>query len=300
MRRDLMGYGLNPPRIGWPGGAKLAVSIVVNYEEGAEMALEAGDPENERIGEVISVVPPGRRDFGQEGIFSYGTRAGVGRFLEAFDRHGVKVTWFMCGRAVERTPDLARACIAAGHEAANHGWVWRPHADFTSREAEEASLLRAGAAIEAATGERPVGFFCRGSQSPWTRGLLAQHGYLYDSNAFDDDLPYWDRDVAGGSLLVMPYALDCNDMKFFHPNGFVVPSQFVDYAEAAIDQLIEEGERGVPKLLNIGLHLRICGRPARFRAVEGILRVLAARGGKVWVARRKDIAAHARTALPIG
>lgn len=298
MRRDLIGYGLDPPRIAWPGGAKLAVSLVLNYEEGAEMAIEAGDAENERIGEVISVVPPGRRDIGQEGIFSYGTRAGLPRFLDAFDRHGVKVTVFMCGRAVERTPNLAAEFIRRGHEAANHGWLWRPHADFASRAEEEASLLRATAAIEAATGERPVGFFCRGSPSLWTRELLARHGYLYDSNAFDDDLPYWDRAVSGGPMLILPYALDCNDMKFFHPNGFVVPQHFVDYAEAAIEQLIEEGERGVPKLLNIGLHLRICGRPARFRAVEGILKVLAARGDKVWVARRRDIAAHVRQVLP--
>jgi len=298
MRRDLMGYGLNPPRIAWPNGAKLAVSIVVNYEEGAEMAVEAGDPENERIGEVISVVPPGRRDFGQEGIFSYGMRAGLPRFLEAFDRHGVKVSFFMCGRAVERTPELARECVARGHEAANHGWVWRPHADYTSREEEEAGLLRATEAIEKATVERPVGFFCRGSQSPWTRELLCAHGYTNDSDAFDDDLPFWDREVAGGPLLILPYGLDCNDMKFFHPNGFVVPQQFVDYAKAAMDQLIAEGERGVPKLLNIGLHLRICGRPARFAAVEGILKLLEARRGEVWVARRRDIAAHVRDVLP--
>jgi peptidoglycan/xylan/chitin deacetylase (PgdA/CDA1 family) len=298
MYRDLLGYGLHPPRIVWPGDARLAVSLVVNYEEGAEMAVEAGDPENERIGEVISVVPPGRRDFGQEGIFAYGLRAGLGRFLDAFDRFGVKASFFMCGRAVERTPSLARECVARGHEAANHGWVWRPHADFTSRAEEEAALLRATAAIEAATGARPVGFFCRGSQSPWTRELLCANGYLYDSNAFDDDLPYWDRSVAGGPMLVLPYALDCNDMKFFHPNGFVVPQQFVDYVEAALDTLIAEGERGVPKLLNIGLHLRICGRPARFAAVEGILRLLARRREKIWVARRCDIAAHARAVLP--
>ncbi|MCO6416859.1 polysaccharide deacetylase family protein [Siccirubricoccus sp. KC 17139] len=300
MRRDLVGYGLNPPRLAWPGGAAVAVSIVVNYEEGAEMAIEAGDPENERIGEVISVVPPGRRDYGQEAIFSYGTRAGLGRFLEAFDRHGVKVSFFMCGRAVERSPELAAECIRRGHEAANHGWVWRPNADYASREEEAAALRRAAAAIKAATGEQPVGFFCRGSPSPWTRELLAEQGYLYDSNAFDDDLPYWDREVKGGPMLVLPYALDCNDMKFFHPNGFVVPEQFVQYAEAALDQLIEEGERGVPKLLNIGLHLRICGRPARFRAVEGILRALARRKGKVWVARRRDIAEWVRGRLPPG
>jgi peptidoglycan/xylan/chitin deacetylase (PgdA/CDA1 family) len=293
MRRDLSGYGFSPPRIAWPGGARLAVSLVVNYEEGAEMAVEAGDAENERIGEVISIVPPCRRDIGQEQIFGYGLRAGLPRFLDAFDRHGVKASFFMCGRAVERTPALAAEVTRRGHEAANHGWVWRPHADYATEAEEEAGLLRAGAAIEAATGARPVGFFCRGSASPWTRGLLAKHGYLYDSNAFDDDLPYWDA-----GLLVLPYALDCNDMKFFHPNGFVLPDQFVAYAEAAMDQLIEEGERGVPKLLNIGLHLRICGRPARFRAVEGILRALRARGDAVWVARRRDIAEHLHKVLP--
>jgi peptidoglycan/xylan/chitin deacetylase (PgdA/CDA1 family) len=212
----------------------------------------------------------------------------------------VKVSFFMCGRAVERSPALAAECVRRGHEAANHGWVWRPHADYPTREAEAEGLRRAAAAIEAATGERPVGFFCRGSPSPWTRELLAEQGYLYDSNAFDDDLPYWDSTVPGGPMLVLPYALDCNDMKFFHPNGFVLPGQFVDYAEAAMDQLIAEGERGVPKLLNIGLHLRICGRPARFRAVEGILEALARRAGKIWVARRCDIAAHVRATLAVG
>ena len=284
--RDLMGYGLTPPRLAWPGGAACAVSLVVNYEEGAELAVADGDPENERIGEVISVVPPGRRDFGQEGIFAYGTRAGLHRFLDAFDRHGVKASFFMCGRAVQRTPLLAAEVVRRGHEPANHGWTWRPHADFTSREAEEAALMRSHDAIAEATGVAPVGFFCRGSPSSWTRGLLLEHGYRYDSNAFDDDLPYRD-----GAMLVLPYALDCNDMKFFHPNGFVLPEQFVAYAEAALDQLIEEGERGAPKLLNIGFHLRICGRPARFRAVEGILRALARRREKLWVARRCDIAA---------
>lgn len=132
MRRDLVGYGFHPPHIAWPGGAKLAVSLVVNYEEGAEMAVEAGDPENERIGEVISVVPPGRRDLGQEGIFGYGLRAGLQRFLEAFDRHGVQASFFMCGRAVERTPALAAEVVRRGHEAANHGWVWRPQASSHS------------------------------------------------------------------------------------------------------------------------------------------------------------------------
>lgn len=293
MQRDLIGYGLDPPRIAWPGGALLAVSIVVNYEEGAELSIEAGDGESERIGEVISIVPPGARDIGQEQIFAYGLRAGLPRFLDAFDRHGVKASFFMCGRAVARTPALAREAVRRGHEPACHGWRWRPNADYPDRATEAAALRRATETIEAATGTRPVGYFCRGSASPHTRALLAGLGYRYDSNAFDDDLPYWD-----GAMLVLPYALDTNDMKFFHPNGFARPQEFSDYVASAVEQLIDEGVRGAPKLLNIGLHLRICGRPARFRAVEAILSHLASFGPRVWIARRRDIAEWLHDHLP--
>jgi peptidoglycan/xylan/chitin deacetylase (PgdA/CDA1 family) len=297
MQRDLIGYGLTPPVLAWPGGARLAVSLVVNYEEGAELSLEAGDGETERIGEVASVVPPGQRDIGQEQIFAYGLRAGLLRFLDAFDRRGVKATFFMCGRAAARPPALAREVARRGHEPACHGWRWRPHADYPDRDSERADLLRSVAAIEEATGERPRGFFCRGSPSVHTRALLAELGFAYDSNAFDDDLPYWDAAVPGGPMLVLPYALDTNDMKFFHPNGFVRPGEFAAYVDAALEQLLEEGERGAPKLLNIGFHLRICGRPARFRAVEAILARLAGLGPRVWVARRIDIADWARARL---
>ena len=292
MQRDLTGYGLDPPRLQWPGGADLAVSIVVNYEEGAELSIEAGDGESERIGEVISIVPPGARDIGQEQIFAYGLRAGLPRFLDAFDRHGVTATFFMCGRAVARTPEIAREVVRRGHEPACHGWRWRPNADYPDRVTEVAALRRATEAIERATGERPVGYFCRGSASPHTRALLAEQGYRYDSNAFDDDLPYWD-----GPMLVLPYALDTNDMKFFHPNGFARPEEFAGYVASAVEQLLEEGARGAPKLLNIGLHLRICGRPARFRAVEAILAHLKSLGPRVWIARRRDIADWVRPRL---
>ncbi len=298
MQRDLIGYGLAPPPFAWPGGARVAVSLVVNNEEGAELSLEAGDGETERIGEVVSVVRPGRRDIGQEQIFAYGLRAGLLRFLDAFDRRGAKATFFMCGRAVARTPALAREVVRRGHEPACHGWLWRPHADYPDRESERADLLRAVSAIGDATGERPRGFFCRGSPSVHTRALLAELGFAYDSNAFDDDLPYWDLSVPGGPMLVLPYALDTNDMKFFHPNGFVQPRDFARYVDAALEQLLEEGGRGAPKLLNIGFHLRICGRPARFRAVEAILARLAEFGPAVWVARRMDIAEWARARLP--
>ena len=294
MTRDLVGYGFHPPRLRWPGDAKVAVSLVVNYEEGAELSVEAGDPENERMGEVISIVPPGRRDIGMEQIFAYGLRAGLPRFLDAFDRAGVRATFWMCGRAVERTPELAREVVRRGHEAGCHGWLWRPNADFTSIDEERDAIQRATDAILQATGTRPTGYFCRGSPSPHTRRLLRELGYAYDSNAFDDDLPYRCPDTG---MIVLPYALDSNDMKFFHPNGFVQPEEFSGYVVAALDQLVEEGRRGTPSMLSIGFHLRICGRPARFRAVEAILRDLRQRGGDVWVATRAEIAASSARQL---
>lgn len=296
--RDLIGYGENRPVVSWPNGAKVAVSIVVNFEEGAEFSVEQGDPANERIGEVLSVVPDGVRDIGMEQIFAYGMRAGLWRFLDAFDEHDRKTTFFMCGRAVERAPALAAAVVARGHEPACHSWRWTTHAEFIDAAEERRVLERCIAITEQATGERPVGFFCRGSESAFTRALLCELGFEYDSNGFDDDLPYYDRAVEGGPMLVLPYALDSNDMKFFHPNGFATPGDFVDYLKAGLDVLLEEGERGLSKLLNIGLHLRITGRPARFAAVKELLSHLDDLGDAVWVARRIDIARHFRAQHP--
>lgn len=288
MTRDLIGYGGQWPDLRWPNGARLAVSVVVNLEEGAEQQVGDGDPQSERMGEVLSVVPPGVRDMGQEQIFAYGTRAGLWRMLEALDRHAIPATFLMCGRAVQRAPALARAVAEAGHEAAVHGWLWRPHADYTSREAEAADLARCTETIAAATGQRPRGFFCRGAESAWTRGLLAEQGFTYTSNAFDDDLPY--RDPAHPDLVVVPYALDSNDMKFFHPNGFVRAGEMVEYVSDALAVLLAEAERGRPRLLNIGYHLRIAGRPGRFRAFEGVLEHLATLRDRLWLARRAEIA----------
>jgi peptidoglycan/xylan/chitin deacetylase (PgdA/CDA1 family) len=285
--RDLIGYGGRWPDITWPNGARLAVSVVMNFEEGAEMQVGDGDPSSERIGEVMSVVDPGARDMGQEQIFAYGMRAGLWRVLDALDETAVPATVFFCGRAVERAPALARALVARGHEPAVHGWRWRPHTDYRSREEEAADLDRCLAVIEEATDMRPVGFFCRGSESVWTRSLLAERGFLYTSNALDDDLPYRDPD---GPLVVVPYALDTNDMKFFHPNGFVRACEMVGYVGDALDTLLAEARLGRPRLLNIGFHLRIVGRPARFPAFRGVLDLLAARREEIWTARRADIA----------
>ena len=286
--RDLIGYAGAPPQIIWPNGARVAVSVAVNFEEGAEMQVGDGDAASERVGEVLSVVPEGQRDQGQEQIFAYGSRVGLWRFLDALKVTGTPATFLMCGRAVERSPQLARAITKAGHEAACHGWLWRPHADFTDQESERLSLSRATGAIEAATGQRPAGFFCRGSESPWTRALLAEAGYTYTSNAFDDDLPYDDP----SGLLVVPYNLDTNDMKFFHPNGFTRSYEMVEYVKDAVLQLLTEADRGKSSTLSIGFHLRITGRPARFRAVTEILEFLASLDGQIWRARRIDIARH--------
>lgn len=294
--RDLVGYSGNWPDLAWPNGRRLAVSLVVNFEEGSEEQVGDGDARSERMGEVMSVVEPGRPDPGQEQIFAYGTRAGIWRMARCLRINAMPATIFFCGRAAERAPALARMLVEDGHEAANHGWRWRPHVDYASIEDEALDLDRSAAAIEQATGTRPLGFFCRGAESPWTRTLLRERGYLYTSNGFDDDLPYEDA-APGQPLLVVPYALDTNDMKFFHPNGFVRSNEMVEYVLDALDVLEAEAERGQPRLLNIGFHLRIAGRPARFKAFAGIVEALAARRDRLWIARRADIARAFRKAV---
>lgn len=295
IQRDLRGYGRNRPAIVWPNGARVAVSLVVNFEEGAELSIEQGDAETERFGETLSVQPPGVRDLVQEQVFDYGMRAGLWRFLDSFDVYGINATFMMCGRTVERVPDLARVVIDAGHEPAVHGWRWLPHSLYKDREAERMDIVRTRDVIVAATGVQPVGFMSRGGQSPWTRGLLSELGFAYDSNALNDDLPYWDTMPTGQRMLVLPYGFDTNDMKFFHPNGFVQPEQFSSYIGSALDVLQSEAAAGKSSMLSIGFHLRICGRPARFAAVQTILRDLRGLGDRVWIASRRDIAAHFRS-----
>ncbi|MBC7778599.1 MAG: polysaccharide deacetylase, partial [Proteobacteria bacterium] len=187
----------------------------------------------------------------------------------------------------------------AGHEPAVHGWRWRPHSDFTDADTERASIVRSVETIEQATGVRPTGFFCRGSQSPFTRDLLIDLGFGYDSNALDDDLPYWGESATGRRILAVPYCYDTNDMKYTHPNGFVTVSEFVEYVTGAIDALLDEGRRGHPKMLTISYHLRIAGRPARIAALAHVLDHLAARRSEVWVATRGEIATFWRERFPI-
>ncbi len=286
MTRDLIGYGGEWPEFTWPNGARLAVSVVVNFEEGAELQVIDGDKKNEKIGEVLSVVQDKKPDLGQAQIFAYGPRAGVWRMAQALRKYEIPATIFTCGRAANRVTNVLTTLANEGHEIACHGWLWKPNADYSSKEEELKDIDKATFAIFSATKQTPVGFFCRGSESPWTRQLLAQRGYFYSSNAFDDDLPYLDPT----GLIIVPYALDTNDMKFFHPNGFVTANDMVDYVSDALDVLENETQLGATRLLNIGFHLRIIGRPGRFKAFEQILAKLHSKQEKIWIARRIDIA----------
>lgn len=296
MTRDFTGYGGEWPHFRWPNGQRLAVSVVANFEEGAEEQVGDGDAASERVGEALSVVAAGRRDIGQEHIFAYGMRAGIWRMADSLQRHDITATIFICGRAVERSPQLARILVERGHEAACHGWRWRPHADYDSPEAEARELDRASAVIQSATGERPLGFFCRGSESVGTRRLLVERGYLYTSNGLGDDLPY--HEGLHPPLVVVSYALDTNDMKFFHRNGFVRAREMVEYVTDAPDVLEAEAARGLTRPLNVGFHPRIVGRPARFAAFQAILEELSRRRSRLWLARRVGIARAFLDAVP--
>ncbi|HWG04047.1 MAG TPA: polysaccharide deacetylase family protein, partial [Beijerinckiaceae bacterium] len=264
--RDLKGYGRNKPSFSWPRKAAVAVSLVVNFEEGSEFSVADGDPSNERNPELGVTIADGRADQGTDHQFAYGMRTGIWRILDALEKHGFPTTFYMCGRAIERSPDIARAIAAAGHEPACHGWRWRAHAGYKTREEELRDFTRCIDVTKEVTGERPYGFFGRGNESPWTRDLLRDLGFVYTSNALDDDLPYWDAEGGKSPLLVVPYAFDANDMRFSQPNGFALADDFVTYVRDSLSVLIDEAAAGSPKMLSIGLHLRTSARPGRFRA----------------------------------
>ena len=287
--RDLAGHGPTPPRIRWPGDARLALSFVVNVEEGAELSLTSGDARNESTYEAREEVE-GHPDPCMESHFGYGSRTGLWRILDLLDAYGVKASFSACGRAVAATPALAAAPAARGHEVSAHGWRWERHAGM--EEATERAVIAATiAAIAGATGTRPVGWHTRSASSVNTRRLLLEEGgFLYDSDCYDDDIP---RSVArpdGGRHVILPYAFDTNDMRFAPGGGFVQPEDFARYCVSAIDWLLREGHR-TPRMLSIGLHLRIIGRPARMPGLEAILEHVARTQG-IWVARRRDIASH--------
>jgi len=289
--RDLIGYGENPPDPQWPGDARLAVQIVMNYEEGSEYSIPDGDESSETY---LTEVPgaslgPRKRDLIVESVYEYGSRAGFWRLMRMFKERKLPITVFGAALALERNPEAARAIREAGYEVCSHGWRWVGFQDMPEAQERE-EMQRAVASIERTIGERPYGWYCRYAPSENTRRLVVEEGgFLYDSNAYDDDLPYWVK-VSGKDHLVIPYTLDVNDMKFSVPPGFTAPSGYYEYMKDTFDVLYREGKKQ-PKMMSVGLHTRLAGRPGRAAALERFLDYVL-KHKRVWVCRRIDIARH--------
>jgi peptidoglycan/xylan/chitin deacetylase (PgdA/CDA1 family) len=284
--RDFEGYGRGLPDIRWPNGHRIAVSFVVNFEEGAELSISGGDARNEAVYEVID-----RLDIADACIdshFEYGTRVGYWRIADMFEGFGGKFTLSSCARAVEVSPWLAKDALARGHEVSAHGYRWQSHADMTI-EHERAVIRQTLDTIERVTGQRPVGWHTRSARTAATRSIVVEEGLMYDSDAYNDDTPYF-VDVGGRRHLVLPYAFDTNDMQFQHTQRFNTASSFAEYVCDAFDCLWEEGGTA-PRMLSIGLHLRMIGRPGRIAALRQILKHITSREG-AWIASRRSIAQH--------
>jgi peptidoglycan/xylan/chitin deacetylase (PgdA/CDA1 family) len=292
-RRDFAGHGSAVPDVRWAGGVRLAVSVVVNVEEGAELSIGDGDERNEFIYEAVERVED-VPDLCMESHFEYGPRAGWPRIRDALRSRGIRATLSACGRAVARTPWLAMEAVADGHEVSAHGWRWERHVHLDERT-ERQAIARTVEAIARAAGTPPVGWHTRSATSLRTRDLLAEHGgFLYDSNAYNDDLPFV-VETAAGLHVVLPYSFDTNDMRFLNGGGFVFGSDFSGYCIDAFDRLHAESAR-VPRMLSIGLHTRIIGRPARIGGLEAFLDHALSRDG-VWFATRAEIACAWRAGL---
>lgn len=286
----MTGYGANPPDPKWPGGARLAVQFVLNYEEGGENSILHGDAKSEvYLQEIVGLTPlEGERNLLVESIYEYGSRAGFWRVMGLFADRKLPLTIYAVGMALERNPEAARAMVEAAHEIATHGWRWIDYHGMP--EAEEREHLRKAIQVqECVTGQRPLGAYI-GRQSINSRKLIVEEGgFLYDSDAYNDDLPYWTNDY-GRPHLVIPYTLDNNDMKFGTHQGFNSGDQFFAYLRDAFDVLYAEGARS-PKMMSVGLHCRIVGRPGRAAALARFLDHVQ-KHNDVWVCRRIDIARH--------
>ena len=307
--RDLAGYGRHPPHPRWPGNARIAVQFVLNHEEGAENCVLDGDPASETfLSEIIGAQAFPMRHMSMESLFEYGSRAGLWRILRAFEQRKAPLTVFAAAVALKRHMEAAAAYRELGHEIAGHGLRWVSY-QLVDESIERAHLAEAVAILKDVTGAAPLGWYT-GRDSPNTRRLVAEHGgFLYDSDSYADDLPYWTQVAvnSNGSArvvphLVVPYTLDCNDMRFATVQGFNSGTQFFDYTRDAFDTLYREGDPAglnQPKMLSVGLHARLIGRPGRIASLERCLdHVL--EHEHVWVCRRIDIARHWRSVHPPG
>jgi putative urate catabolism protein len=302
--RDLKGYGRVPPHARWPSGARIAVQFVLNYEEGGENCVLHGDPGSEQfLSEMFNPASFADRHISMEGIYEYGSRIGVWRILREFEKRGLPLTVFGVGMALQRYPELTSAFKELGHEIACHGWRWIHYQNMD--EATEREHMHKGMeVIEQLTGERALGWYT-GRDSPRTRRLVADYGgFEYDSDYYGDDLPFWMQvQKTDGSMvpqLIVPYTLDCNDMRFALPQGYSHADPFFQYMKDSFDTLYAEGDpKGWdrPSMLSIGMHCRLLGRPGRITALQKFLDYIASHE-QVWVCRRVDIARHWRATHP--
>ena len=288
--RNLAGYGQPPPHPRWPNNARIAVQIVLNYEEGGENCILHGDPASEAfLSEIVGADSrKGVRHMSMESIYEYGSRAGVWRLLRIFKEYQVPVTIFAVGMAVERNPAVIEAMVDVGHEICSHGYRWIDY-QYVNEDQEREHIGLAIAAIENVTGRRPLGWYT-GRTSPNTRRLVVEEGgFLYDADDYSDDLPFWDHQH-GTPHLVIPYTLDVNDMRFATPQGFNTSDQFFSYMKDTFDLLYLEGKE-TPKMMSVGLHCRLAGRPGRATSVARFLEYVTS-FDDVWLCRRIDIANH--------
>jgi putative urate catabolism protein len=287
--RDMAGYGRDPPHAGWPGNARVALQLVLNYEEGGETSVLHGDRNSEGfLNENIGSPTFEMRHLSAESVYEYGSRAGFWRLMRLFEARRVPVTIWGVGMALERNPDAVTAMVEGGHEVACHGWRWISYQTL-DEAIEREHVHRAAQTIERMTGSAPVGWYT-GRDSPNTRRLVVEHGgFLYDSDSYADDLPYW-VDVGGKRHLVVPYTLDANDMRFGMAQGFNCADQFFAYLRDTFDVLYAEGAER-PKMMSVGLHCRLVGRPGRFVALQRFLDHVE-RHDRVWICRRDAIARH--------
>jgi len=288
--RDLAGYGRTPPDPRWPGGARIAVQFVVNYEEGGERNILHGDATSEAfLSDVLGAQPwPGQRHMNVESMYEYGSRAGFWRLWRLFTQHDMPVTVFGVATALARCPDVVAAMREARWEIASHGLKWIDYKDVPAAE-ERAHLAEAIRIHTQATGERPLGWYTGRSSVETLRAVLDEGGFLYSSDSYADDLPYWVNGPKGAHLII-PYSLDVNDMRFTNPQGFSTGEDFFSYLKDTFDLLYAEGE-SAPKMMSVGLHCRLAGRPGRAAGLARFLDYIAARE-RVWIARRLDIAQH--------
>ncbi|HBF29643.1 allantoinase PuuE [Rhizobium sp.] len=290
--RDLIGYGRHTPDPKWPGGANVAVQFVINYEEGGESCILDGDPGSENLlSEIVGAASwPGQRNLNMESIYEYGSRAGFWRLHRMFTNLNLPVTVYGVTLAMARNPDAVAAMREAGWEIASHGYRWLEYKDFSEVE-ERKHILEAVRLHTEVAGERPYGMYQGKPSDNTLRLVMEEGGFLYSSDNYSDDLPFWVPDLNGKPFLIIPYTLETNDMRFATPQGFNSGDQFFTYLKDAFDTLYEEGQEGSPKMMSVGLHCRLVGRPGRAAALKRFLDYVLSHD-KVWVPTRLDIARH--------